>query len=208
MRRPRRNAYGRTARGVHLGLHKHLGLRRTEEPTPRAQRRRDLEAKILAHHKAPRVPTAPRGSPPSCRRANRSRTIPSRRSWPIGDRGRQPPTCKTTTVVDPAASFPPDLVGRRFDQGRLDAVWSSDITYLSCGEGDMYLCAIRGARSGGRSPTTCAPNWNRPVDKAMFIRRRPRPGVSLPSDRGSQYTAHDLAAAGQHGLRRLIGGIG
>jgi len=33
--------------------------------------------------------------------------------------------------VDPTASFPPDVVERRFDQGRPDAVWSSDITFLS-----------------------------------------------------------------------------
>ncbi|MFI7166795.1 IS3 family transposase [Rhodococcus erythropolis] len=48
-----------------------------------------------------------------------------------------------TTVVDSFASFPDDLVQRRFDQGRLDAVSRSAITYLTCGEGDMYLCSIK-----------------------------------------------------------------
>jgi putative transposase len=198
------------------GYYKHLHTLAASEPSPRVQRRRDLEIKILAHHKAshgtygsPRI-TADLRAEGERVSANTVAMIMAE----LGVEGISPRTFKTTTVVDPAASFPPDLIGRRFDQGRKDAVWSSDITYLACGEGDMFLCAIRDEHSR-RALGWAVDDHMRTelvttaVDRAVFTRGGRIAGTILHSDRGSQYTAHDMAAAcSRHGLRRSMGATG
>ncbi|MEU4770365.1 DDE-type integrase/transposase/recombinase [Actinosynnema sp. NPDC023794] len=94
-------------------------------------------------------------------------------------------------MVDPSASFPPDLVDRRFDQGRPDAVWLTDITYLSCGEGEMFLCAIRDGHSRrvlghsvadhiGAGMVTDA------IEAAVAVRGGAVRGTVLHSDRGGE----------------------
>jgi putative transposase len=66
----------------------------------------------------------------------------------IGLEGVSPRTFRAkTTVVDPTASFPPDLIARHFDRDRPDAVWLTDITYLTYDGGEMFLCSIRNGHS-------------------------------------------------------------
>ena len=118
--------------------------------TPRQQRRADLEVKITEAHQdshgtygSPRITAELRERGEVVTAKTVAKIMAS-----IGLEGISPRTFKVkTTVVDPAASFPPDLVERGFDRGRLDAAWFTDITYLTCGEGEMFLCAIRDGHS-------------------------------------------------------------
>jgi len=198
------------------GYYKHRDRLADRQPTPAAQRRRDLEVKILTHHRAskgtygsPRI-TADLHDAGDQVSHNTVAAIMAE----LGIEGISPRTFTTTTIVDPAAAFPPDLVGRRFDQGRIDAVWSSDITYLTCGEGDMYLCAIRDEHSRRALGWAVADHMRTElvttaVDRAVFTRGGQVKGVILQSDRGTQYTSHDMAAAcSRHGLRRSMGATG
>ena len=185
--------------------------------TRRQQRRADLEVKITGVHQdsrgtygSPRVTAELRDQGEVVTEKTVAKIMAS-----IGLEGISPRTFKVkTTVVDPTASFPPDLVERAFDRGRLDAVWLTDITYLSCGEGDMFLCAIRDGHSRkvlgysiadhiGADMVTAA------IDSAVASRGGRCGGTILHSDRGGEFTAHLTAqACFRHGLHRSMGATG
>lgn len=57
-----------------------------------------------------------------------------------GIHGCAPRQWRTTTVPEPDPdNIPTDRVKRHFDQGRLDAVWVGDITYIRTWSGWLYL---------------------------------------------------------------------
>jgi transposase InsO family protein len=162
--------------------------------TPRQQRRADLAVQVLDVHAdsdgtygSPRITTELRDRGETVN----EKTVAAIMSE-IGIEGISPRTFKVrTTVADPAASFPPDLVQRRFDQGRLDAVWLTDITYLTCGEGDMYLCAIRDGHSRRVLGHVIADHIGadmvcQAIDAAVACRGGDVAGTVLHSDRGGE----------------------
>lgn len=199
------------------GYYQHVRRRAATVATPRQQRRADLEVKIVDIHReskgtygSPRVTAELRARGEVVTKKTVAKIMAS-----VGIEGISPRTFKvTTTVVDPQASFPPDLIERCFDQGRLDAAWFTDITYLTCGDGDMFLCAIRDGHSRkvlgysvsdhiGADMVTAA------IDQAVATRGGLCDGTILHSDRGGEYTAHLTAVAcGRYGLRRSMGATG
>ncbi|MFI5784073.1 IS3 family transposase, partial [Nocardia sp. NPDC051570] len=162
--------------------------------TPRQQRRADLEVKITDIHTdsnrtygSPRVTAELRDRGEVVIRKTVAKIMAS-----IGLEGISPRTFKVkTTVVDPTASFPSDLLGRVFDQGRLDAAWLTDITYLTCGQGDMFLCAIRDGHSRkvlgySISDHIGAEMVTEAIEAAVAARGGQCRGTILHSDRGGE----------------------
>jgi transposase InsO family protein len=185
--------------------------------TPRQQRRADLEVKIIQAHQdsggtygSPRITAELRDQGEVVTAKTVAKIMAG-----VGIEGISPRTFKVkTTKVDPAASFPPDLVDRHFDRGRPDAVWLTDVTYLTCGEGDMFLCAIRDGHSRKVLGYSISGHFSAAmvtdaIDAAVAGRSGGCRGTILHSDRGGEYTAHLTArACFGHGLRRSMGATG
>ncbi|MEV6800496.1 IS3 family transposase [Micromonospora rifamycinica] len=190
------------------------------EPTPRQRRRAALTVRIRAIHAGSRgTYGSPRVTAELRARGERvsEKTVASVMAG-IGIEGISPRTFKVrTTVPDSQAVFPPDLVGRRFDQGRLDVVWLTDVAYLTCGEGDMFWCAIRDGHSRRVLGHVVAERISAgmvaaAVDAAVACRAaegRDVTGTVLHSDRGGEFTGSlTVRACARHELRRSMGETG
>lgn len=199
------------------GYYKHVKATVATELGVRRQRREELAVRIASIHKdshgvygSPRVTAELRARGEFVSEKTVAKIMAERGLAGISPRTFAPPT----TIVDPFATFPPDLVNRVFDQGRTDAVWTSDITYLNCGEGDMYLCVIKDEHSKRALGWAVADHMRTElvtdaVEMAVRTRGGRVAGTIMHSDRGSQYTAAVMArACERHDLRRSMGRTG
>ena len=129
-----------------------------------------------------------------------------------GRRGRVPKRWRTTTVPDPAAALPADLIGRDFatTTTALDARWCGDITYIHTWEGWLYLATVIDLTSRRVVGWATADHLRTDlIDQALtnaVTSRRPTRGVIFHADRGCQYTsAQYRRLADQHGVRLSVG---
>jgi transposase InsO family protein len=121
--------------------------------------------------------------------------------------GRAPKRWRTTTVPDPAATLPADLIARDFSCAATDinTRWCGDITYIHTWEGWLYLATVIDIASRRVVGWATADHLRTDlVEQALrnaVTGRRPDKGVIFHSDRGCQLR---LNRSSQH---RLIGRV-
>lgn len=135
----------------------------------------------------------------------------------LGLRGAVRGKVKRTTIADPAAKRPGDLVRRRFEPLAPDRLWVADFTYVSTWSGWVYVAFVIDAYArriiGWRTSTSMTAQLVLDaIDHAIWTRGRegrPVADVIAHHDHGRQYTSvaysERLAA---NGIRPSTGAVG
>lgn len=194
--------------------------RQNADPGPRARRRTALVTKIKNFHQAsdrvngsPRILADLRADGETVSRKTVAKLMRDNNIRGISPRPWRP----VTTISDATPHAIPDLVGRRFDQGEPNLVWTSDITYLATGQGWLYLCAVRDGCSRRVIGYAFADTLHTDLVETALRRavtfRDPATGptaqVIFHADRGCQYTSEQLdQVAGEVDVRLSVGRTG
>lgn len=162
---------------------------------PSEVRRADLDAKIIDLHKSSQgTYGAPRITLDLHEAGERvSRNTVAERMASLGIVGVSPRLFKVTTTPDPAATYPADLVNRQFHPDGIDELWTSDITYLTVGDGEAYLCAIRDEGSSRVLEFSVAEHMRTEIvidalEQSVATRFGHVEGTVFHTDRGSQFS--------------------
>jgi len=120
-----------------------------------------------------------------------------------------------TTVPDPGALRPPDLVDRDFIASRPDELWLADFTYLRCWEGLVFFSFVIDAYSrrvvGWQFANHMRTDLVLDALRMALTRRQSGADVELihHSDAGSQYTSYAFQQVlDDHRVLGSIGSIG
>jgi len=188
----------------------------SRELLPSEQQRSERDERILAAHTASHgTYGAPRITSDLSELGDAlSENTVAKRMRELGIAGISPRTFKVTTISDRDALYPADLVNRQFHQAGLNLVWTSDITYMTIGTGEAYLCAIRDACSGRVLGWALANNMRaqlvlEALAHAVSSRYANCLGAIFHTDRGAQFTDHEVVAfCAKHEIVRSMGKTG
>jgi putative transposase len=182
-----------------------------DRPSSRADREEQLKAEITRVHQANYGVYGARKVWLALNREGIgvARCTVERLMGDLGLEGARRGTRRRTTVADPAAARPADLVQRRFSPARPDAVWVADFTYVATWSGTVYVAFVLDAHSrrilGWRAARSMRTElvldaleqaiWTRSHEGVTDLS-----GLVCHNDAGSQYTSiaftERLAAAG------------
>jgi putative transposase len=120
-----------------------------------------------------------------------------------------------TTIADPTATRPPDLVDRDFTASRPDALWVADFCYLRCWEGVVFFSFVIDAYSrrvvGWQFAAHMRTDLVLDALRMALATRDRGADVELVhhSDAGSQYTSFDFQQVlDDHDVLASIGSVG
>lgn len=183
---------------------------------PSEIRRADLDAKILSFHQgsngtygAPRITLDLHEAGESV-----SHNTVAARMASLGIVGVSPRLFKVTTNADPSATYPADLVNREFHPDGIDELFTSDITYLTVGAGEAYLCAIRDEGSSRVLGFSVADHMRTEIvlealEQSVATRFGQVEGTVFHTDRGSQFSDQKVVEFCEKvGLVRSMGATG
>jgi putative transposase len=183
---------------------------------PSEVRRADLDAKIISLHKSSNgTYGAPRITLDLVEAGERvSRNTVAARMASLGIVGISPRLFKVTTNADPSATYPADLVNRAFHPEGIDQVWTSDITYLTVGDGEAFLCAVRDEGSSRVLGFSVAHHMRTEIvldalGQSVLTRFGQAKGTVFHTDRGSQFSDRKVVDFCESaGLVRSMGATG
>ena len=109
-----------------------------------------------------------------------------------GLQAKQTRRFKSTTKRNKAHTAAPNLLKRDFATDRPDQKWLADITYITTGEGWLYLAAILDLHTrrivGWAMSDRMTSDLTIAALKMALLQRQPEVGLIHHSDQGSQYT--------------------
>lgn len=117
---------------------------RRRQPSKRQTRDEELKVEIARVHRENYAVYGARKVWLQCRRegVEVARCTVERLMGELGLRGARRGKVKRTTVADPQAARPDDLVGRRFSPPAPNMLWVADFTYVSTWSGWVYVAFV------------------------------------------------------------------